>query len=395
MHRRAEEGIAAHWKYKEGRVGAQPDEENFVWLRHLLEWQQEVRDPGEFIHNLKVDLYPEEVYPFTPKGEVKPLPRGATPLDFAYRIHTEVGHGCVGALVNGKMTSLNTPLNSGDTLRIRTSKQPRGPKLDWLNPDLGFLKTAGAREKVGQWFRRQERAVKRERGREFLRKQLRQLHPGQDNSELARLMNFRSAEELYEAIGTGQINVSAIAERLTLAPDSEPMTPVAVSATSRINAPGTVVLGMDELLTRFGRCCSPVYGEVIIGYVTRNRGVTVHRNTCPNIRDEDEPERLVEVAWGHSESRYPVPLRIDAWDRVGLLRDITTLVSQEKVNIASMLTTEHEDSSCSTYLTVYTTGVGQLSRLFSRLEGVEGVFSVTRSTPDEESQIHPSSRTSR
>ncbi len=379
MHELAEHGVAAHAAYKEGSTERDLFEERMSWVKRLLDTQRETHGDFDYVESVKTDILQDQVFVYTPVGDVIEMPAGATPLDFAYRVHTEVGHSCVGAIVNGKLTALNTPLSNGDTVRIRKSKQPRGPKLDWLNPDLGFLKTAGAREKVGQWFRRQERAVKRERGREFLRRQLRQLHPGKDDAELARLMNFESAEELYEAIGTGQIQVAAIAERLAPTPEAEPPTPAPVSTPGQVSAPGIVVLGMEGLLTRFGRCCSPVYGEEIVGYVTRNRGVTVHRATCPSIRDEDEPERLVEVAWGHSDSRYPVPLRIDAWDRVGLIRDITSVVSGESVNIHSLTSTESPiDARCTITLTVYTTGIEQLSRLFAKLETVRGVNIVAR-----------------
>ena len=378
MHMVAEHGIAAHTGYKEGSIARDLFEEGMSWLKQLLETQREAHGDVEYLESVKTDILRDQVFIYTPKGDVIELPAGATPLDFAYRIHTEVGHACVGAIVNGKVTALNTPLKSADTVRIRKAKKPRGPKLDWLNPDLGYLVTASAREKVGQWFRRQEKALQRERGREFLRKQLRRLPLRQDDDEIAGFMGLQEADELYEAIGSGQMHVGQVVERL-MVPPLEQEAPATPEPPRDGAAVGIVVLGMEGLLARIARCCSPVYGDEIIGYLTRNRGVTVHRSGCPNVRDEDEPERLVEVAWGHSDSRYPVRLRVDAWDRVGLIRDLTSVVSAESVNIHSLTSSESQsDSRCTITLTVYTTGIEQLSRLFSKLENVQGVQSVVR-----------------
>lgn len=387
MHEIAEYGVAAHTAYKEGGSPRDRFEERMTLMRQLLEAQRDAHGDQEYLESIKTDILRDQVFVYTPAGDVVELPANATALDFAYRIHTEVGHSCVGALVNGKLTALNTPLESGDTVLIRKAKKPYGPRLDWLNPDLGFLVTHSAREKVAQWFRRQDRAEKRERGHTYLRKQIRRLHLQLGDAELARFIGFASADDLYEAIGSGQLDTGRLIERIMAAAPEEPAK-IPAKPVKPGSSTGIVVLGMPGLLTRIARCCGPVYGDDIIGYLTRGKGVTIHRSSCPNIRNEDEPERLVEVAWGHSDSRYPVRIRIDAWDRVGLIRDITSVVSSEKVNIHSLTSRETDsDDRCTVTLTVYTTGSEQLSRLFSRLETVQGVQGVLRDSLTEQVDV--------
>ena len=394
MHQVSEYGVAAHWRYKEGETKDLHFEEKMSWLRQLLDWQREVTGAEEFLESVKTDLFQDQVYVYTPKGDVMELPAGSTPIDFAYRIHTDLGHRCIGGKVNGKLVPLYSQLKNGDTVEVITSKVARGPSLDWLNTNLGYANTANAREKIRQWFRKQERSANIQRGKELLTKELRRLSLKIDEEEVAALLKFETVAELLASLGSGNVSIAQVTTRLAAQQEPPPEEP-AVATILTWPSSGIEVLGVGDLLTRISQCCNPIPGDDIVGYITRSRGVSVHRADCHNIRNEDEKERLVQVNWGKSQTLYPVRLRIEAWDRVGLLRDITTLVSQEKVNIASVLTTEHEDSSCSTYLTMYTTGVGQLSRLFSRLEGVDGVFSVVRSTPDEESQVLSNSRNSR
>ena len=394
MHQVSEYGVAAHWRYKEGEAKDLHFEEKMSWLRQLLDWQREATGAEEFLESVKTDLFQDQVFVYTPKGDVMELPAGSTPIDFAYRIHTDLGHRCIGGKVNGKLVPLYTQLKNGDTVEALTSKVARGPSLDWLNANLGYANTANAREKIRQWFRKQERSANIQRGKELLTKELRRLSLKIDEEEVAALFKFETVAELLASLGSGNVSIAQVTTRLVAQQEQPPVEP-AVAPILTWPSSGIEVLGVGDLLTRISQCCNPIPGDDIVGYITRSRGVSVHRADCHNILNEDEKERLVQVNWGKSQTMYPVRLRIEAWDRVGLLRDITTLVSQEKVNIASVLTTEHEDSSCSTYLTMYTTGVGQLSRLFSRLEGVEGVFSVARSTPDEESHILSNSRTSR
>ena len=309
------------------------------------------------------------------------LPFGATPIDFAYHVHTDLGHNCVGALVNGKLSPLNTKLKNGDVVEIRKSKIPRGPSLDWLNPDLGYLTTASAHGKVRTWFRRQERGANVQRGRDQIRREIRRIGVEMTEVEVAQMMGYASPDDLAEALGTGQVTPGKIGERLNAgSAQAAPPKPVFHGPKpSKNGSSGIVVMGTSNVLTRIPQCCNPVYGDEIVGYLTRGRGVTVHRVTCPNLRSEVDPDRVVQVAWGHASSMYPARLSVDAYDRVGLIRDITNVVSSEHVNIHSMTSVEDESSDqCTVSLTVYTTGVEQLSRLFARLEAISGVHTVSR-----------------
>ena len=375
MHNLAEFGVAAHWLYKEGQPSDVQFEEKMTWLRQLIEWQRDVGGAKEFVESFKTDVFKNQVFVYTPKGDLKELPAGATPLDFAYRVHTDVGHRCVGAKVNGKLVALHHQLQNGDTVHIITSKTVRGPSLDWLNVNLGVVKTASAREKIRQWFNRQTRTVNRQRGHEVFVKQLRRLNPSIEEGEIAALMGFDRTEELFEALGNGTVTTAQVVARLS----SEEVTPEIQEDVPPLSGPATgiEVLGVGDLLTNIARCCNPIGGDEIIGYITRNRGVTVHVNTCPNILSEREMERIVEVGWGQTHTLYPVRLRIEAWDRVGLLSDVTALVSEERVNIASCVSEEQDDLSIIS-LTVYIDGINQLSLLCSKLEGVNGVMRVGR-----------------
>ena len=375
MHRVSEYGVAAHWLYKGNQASDARFESKMTWLRQLLDWQRDVSGPQEFLESFKTDVFRNQVFVYTPKGDLKELPTGATPLDFAYRIHTDVGHRCIGAKVNGKLVPLHYELQNGDTVNIMTSKTVKGPSLDWLNPDVGYVKTASAREKVRQWFNRQERRSNIERGKEIFQKQVRRLQVSISDDEVAKLAGFAALDDLFIALGNGTVTVAQIAERLSpkeVAPEEEYVAPPTTGPAS-----GIQVLGVGDLLTRMARCCDPINGERIIGYITRNRGVTVHKSNCPNVAAETETERLVPVSWGRTETFYPVRIQIEAWDRVGLLMDITSLVSGEGVNIASCVSREIEDVSIIS-LTVFVRGIDQLNRLFSKLEGVKGVSGLTR-----------------
>ena len=380
MHRVAEYGVAAHWLYKEGSTSDARFEDKMTWLRQLLEWQRDVSGAEEFVESFKTDIFKNQVFVYTPKGELKELPVGATPLDFAYRIHTDIGHRCIGAKVNGKLVPLPYALRNGDTVQIMTSKTVRGPSLDWLNPNLGYVKTTSGREKVRQWFNRQERKINIQRGRDLFQKQVRRLDTAIDDAQVAELMKFNATEDFFAALGKGDVTVSQVVSKLPsqqVTPEEDHHAPIATSGP----ASGVEVLGVGDLLTRMARCCSPIHGHEIVGYITRSRGVTVHQSDCANIRTETETEteRFVPVTWGRSETLYPVRVQVQAWDRVGLLRDITSLVSEERVNIASCVSEEFDEVSVVS-LTVYITGIDQLNRLFSKLEGVKGGISVTRTT---------------
>ena len=382
MHEIAEEGVASHWMYKEGEDGA-PKVDNFdtkmSWLRQLLDWQREVSGDDEYLATVKTDILQDQVFVYTPKGDVKDLPAGATPIDFAYRIHTDLGHNTVGAVVNGKLVALNTTLNNGDVVEIRKARIPRGPSLDWLNLDLGYLITGSAQTKVKQWFRKQERQSNVRRGKDLLKKELRRLGLKYNEEEIVASLDYDDFDDLSEALGTGQISVGRVAETLNPAPDEVFKPGVSSGKPPTDQTKGLFVMGEPGLLTRIARCCSPVHGDEITGYLTRGRGVTVHRQGCSILRDREDTDRHLPVAWGHYETTYASRLQIKAFDRVGLIRDITNVVSSENVNIHS-LTSDEDDktNACTVSLTVYTTGVEQLSRLFSRVETIPGVDNVLR-----------------
>ena len=383
MHQMAEYGVAAHWRYKEGGAGDIRFEDKMTWLRQLLEWQREVSGTEEFLESVKTDLFRDQVFVYTPKGDIIELPSGATPLDFAYKIHTELGHRCIGGKVNGRLVPLEHQLSNGDTIEILTTKVARGPSLDWLNPNLGYVKSASAREKIHQWFKKQTRRVNMQRGRELLRKELKRLGAEISDTELAGQFKYDSVQEFLSAVGSGEVTEAQIVARLTPPQEKESaLEALRVSLPLSSPSSGVQVLGVGDLLIRMGNCCNPLPREEIIGYITRSSGVTVHKQSCANVLNEDEKERLVQVEWGKTKELHPVRLTIRAWDRVGLLRDITTQVSEQGVNIAALTTTENTDSTATTTLTLYTSGIGQLGRIFSKLEGVRGVINATRARHD-------------
>jgi len=333
------------------------------------------------VEAVKSDIFQDQVFVFTPKGEVKDLPKGATPIDFAYRIHTDLGHMCVGGKVNGRLVPLNRELNNGDVVEIVTSKSSKGPSRDWLNPNLGYIRTSHARGKVRQWFKRQERDENIARGREMLEKELHRLGVGlvEVQEDLLRLFRYDDLEDFVLRLGYGEISTHQIATKLApvLQPEEVIVEPPEVPARATYTT-SVRVLGTGDLLTRLSRCCSPVPGDDIIGYVTRGEGVAVHRSDCRNILHEDERERLVEVEWGRRGHLYPVAVHIEAWDRVGLLRDVSTMVAEERVNMVGVHTQEQEDGVISIFVTLETTGIEQLTRLLSKLEAIRGVLSVGR-----------------
>lgn len=387
MHRVAEYGVAAHWRYKEGGGKTGKDEERIAWLRQLLDWQRDLTGADDFVESVKTDIFHDQVFVYTPKGDVLDLPAGATPLDFAYRVHTDLGHQTVGAKVNGRMVSLNSQLKNGDVVDIMRSRASKGPSRDWLNANLGYVRTTHSKEKIRQWFRKQERAENIDRGRELIEKEMRRL--GLDLSErqeqLLTLFPYPGWEDFLAALGYGGVSTNSIARKMgaVIAEEeavAEPPAPALPEklAPATLGSPGMRVLGVGNLLTTMARCCNPLPGDQIVGYVTRTRGVTVHRADCHNVLNEEEHERIVEVEWGTVAKLYPVSVRIEAWDRVGLLRDITTVVTEDKVNMVGVRTVENGDGSVSIHATLETTGIEQLSRLLSRIEIVRGVRAVER-----------------
>jgi GTP pyrophosphokinase len=382
MHETAEYGIAAHWRYKEG--GKQRDiefEQKINWLRQLMEWRQDITDATEFVASLKTDVFQDRVYTFTPKGDVIDLPAGSTPIDFAYHIHTEVGHRCRGAKVNGKLVSLDYQHKNGDQVSILSAKRG-GPSRDWLNPALGYVKTGRARSKIRQWFRRQDREKNIAQGREVLERELKRLDvAGMAHEKVAGLFQYDKLDEFLAAVGCGDINNQQIAtriieaERQEKAIEEEIFLPTVPS--SAVVGEGITVRGTGGLLTHLGRCCSPVAGDDIVGYVTRGRGVTVHRRDCPNIFRIDEPERLIEVDWGTDKKTYPVMIHILAYDRGGLMRDIASLVAADDINMTSINVTTSKNIA-TFYATLEIADIAQLSSVLAKIERLPNVVEAKR-----------------
>ena len=380
MHQVSEYGVAAHWRYKEGKANDLRFEEKMTWMRQLLEWQRESAGTEDFIESVTQDIFHDQVFVYTPKGRIVELSSGSTPIDFAYKIHTELGHRCIGGKVNGRLMSLDTALQNGDTVEIMTSKVNRGPSPDWLNPSLGYVNSASARQKVRHWFRRQARSSNIQRGQDILKKELRRLNLRLDEPEVLSLVKYDDMDDFLASLGSGGITENQVAHRLSLARQETEPTPELPKTKFPLTSPssGVSVLGVGDLLTRIAQCCNPIPGDDILGYVTRIRGVTVHKLDCISLKNEEEQERIIPVSWSTMRELYPVRVCIEAYDRVGLLRDVTVRVSEEKVNIASVVTVENSDGTVTMELTLHTTGLDQLGKMFSKLEGVRGVTSVIR-----------------
>ena len=386
MHAVAEEGIAAHWKYKEGRVGVKPDEQHFAWLRQLLEWQQEVRDPGEFIHNLKVDLYPEEVYIFTPKGEVKALPRGATPIDFAYTIHTDVGHQCVGARVNGRMVPVRTRLASGDIVEVVTASG-HTPSRDWLN----IVVTSRARNKIKHFIHAEEKVRAVELGRKLFDKELRRFDVSEKGvlepelvGRVAGEFGAQKEDDLFAAIGYGKVPArSVLAKLVPKELEEKSGTPSIGTVVRRMLRRGedkVTVKGFDDLLVFRARCCNPIRGEKIVGYVTRGKGVSVHAARCPNVLNLlYDPERRIEVVWDKTgdAAGFVVMLSIQVEDRQGILADVTTKIAGLKTNMLKVEATT-SDHQGRIVVTMEIADLKHLQRVIKVIRGVQGVVEVDR-----------------
>jgi GTP pyrophosphokinase len=389
MHRIAEEGIAAHWKYKEGRSGVDKDDHAFSWLRQLLEWQQEVKDPHEFLNSLKLDLYPEEVYCFTPKGEVKMLPRGASPIDFAYAIHTEVGHQCVGARVNGKMVPLRYKLKNGDIVEILTSPGHK-PSRDWLS----FTVTNKAKAKVRHYLNTTEKQEALEIGRKHLERELRRYDLSlkrvlAEPSALETLAQELGAgtrlDDLFVALGYGKVSVRQVLARL-LPPEKleqPPGKPLAVvDAVKRLlrRDDRIRVKGTDDLLVYRAKCCNPIMGEPIVGYITRGKGVSVHSIACPNVTNlVYDPERRIAVEWeSGAEGGYEVRLAVGLQDRPGALAAVTAALAAVKTDVRDAQVRTFDDKTASIELTVRISDKKHLDRVVKSVRGVSGVIDVER-----------------
>jgi GTP pyrophosphokinase len=390
MHRIAEEGVAAHWKYKDGKPVSEADDRRIAWMRQLIEWAQEMQEPGEFLSTLKVDLYPLEVYAFTPKGMVLELPRGATPVDFAYAIHSEVGHQCVGAKANGQIVPLRYEIANGDVVEILTQKG-HTPSRDWLT----FVKTSKARSRIRQWINLHERQEATEMGRKLLEKEARQHGrslkkiPEAELTRVAAECGYTKLDDLYASVGFGKYSARQVLNRAlgeeiaepAMAPQGEASAKI-VTAMKRIlgltDSP-VLVRGQDDLMVFRAKCCNPIPGDDIVGYVTRGRGVAVHNRSCPNVQNLlYESERRINVAWGPGqEAKFPINLRVRTKDRPGILAEMTAIISAEGCNI-EMLESRPEGINARIELQVDISDRQQLERILVNMKKIAGVYAVER-----------------
>jgi GTP diphosphokinase / guanosine-3',5'-bis(diphosphate) 3'-diphosphatase len=406
MHRTAEYGVAAHWRYKEGMKGEDAFDERLAWLRQMLEWQTELKDPREFMEALKIDLFEEEVFVFSPKGDVISLKRGSTPIDFAYAIHTEVGNHCVGAKVNGSIVPLGYELQMGDRIEVLTNKNSK-PSRDWLN----IVKTSSAKSKIRNFFSKVTREDDLIRGRDELAKVMRKhgLGIGSKSAEkaidaVAKEMNYAHAEDILAGIGAGKISAKQVGTKLLklMAKDADvPAKPepkaeeftlaqpmIAPRAKRRKQGGGIKVKGIEDVLVRLARCCNPVPGDKIIGFVTRGRGVSVHRLDCPNARELlGSPERIIDVEWDlGTDTTYQVEIFIEALDRLRLLQDVTAALAESGVNIIASSTTTHKDGLVDMRFLFETGDLSRLDAVLREVRAVNGVFEARRMLPGEANQ---------
>ncbi|MEZ4659256.1 MAG: GTP diphosphokinase [Caldilineaceae bacterium] len=389
MHQFAEYGIAAHWRYKEQTKHDRNFEEKIAWLRQLMEWRQDVTDASEFVDGMKTDVFNDRVYVFTPQGEVIDLPAGSTPIDFAYAIHTELGHRCRGANVDGRLVPLDYKLSNGEQVTVIAAKRG-GPTRDWLNPNLEYVATQRARSKIRAWLRKQNRDENIKQGKQMLDKELKRLSISLSLEEIARVFNYEKVDDYLAAIGYGDINSQHIAKRLLDHERRQQETQMLESGII-IQAPerqqkalhGIFVQGMDGIATQPGGCCNPLPGDPVVGYITRGRGVTIHRTTCPNISavlHHGDSNRLVEVQWAtQKEETYPVSIQVVAYDRAGLLRDFSNLVADEKINMLFVeAVTGQKDNLAQINATLEIFDVSQLTRILTKIDRLPNVVESRR-----------------
>jgi len=395
MHKTSEYGIAAHWKYKEGRTSQNDFDEKLKWLRQMLEWQNEVKDTKEFMETLKIDLVIDEVYVFTPKGDVIDLPVDSTPIDFAYKIHSAVGNKCIGAKINGKIVPLDYKLQNGDIVEIITSANSNGPSRDWLK----IVKSSQAKNKIRQWFKKEKREENIQKGKDILDKEIKRLAASLSITiknewleAVYKKIGLHSLEDLYASLGYGGLTLNQVMMRLKEEikknqkidiKDEEQLDKQITKTThnkKRRSNTGVKVKGVENILVRFSKCCNPVPGDEILGYITKGRGVSIHRKDCPNAKDLlADPERLVEVEWNtQSMVSYNADVQVRANDRQGLLAEITSIINESKINIVSFYSRTSKDRSAHINFVLEINDIEQLNKLIRRLRRIEGVTDVFR-----------------
>ena len=381
MHLSAEYGIAAHWRYKEGTKHSDRNFEQRVnSLRSMMEWRSDVNDAAEFVESMRSDVFQDRVYIFTPRGDIIDLPAGSTPIDFAYHVHTDIGHRCRGARVNGKLVPLYQELKTGDQIEILTTKRG-GPSRDWLNHNLGLVRTSRARSKIKVWFKKQEDEQNLAQGRDTLERELQRLGLTEVNYEkLARDMGYKTPDELFIALGCSDLSISKIIKQFSEAEAAEDVLAANVPTTQATSTDAVEVVGLKGMLSSMARCCNPMPGDQIVGFITRGRGATIHRQDCPNILQTKDRERILQVGWGHVERTYPVPVKIKAYDRQGLMSDISNLLADENINIANV-TVNVNRSIADLRLIIEVKDLAQLSRILTRIENLPNVMEAHRTNP--------------
>ena len=391
MHRTAEYGIAAHWKYKEGRTTSDSMDKKLAWLRELLEWQSDLKEPKEFMEALKIDLFTDEVFVFTPKGDVIDLPKGSGPLDFAYSIHSAVGNRCTGAKVNGKIVTLDYQLNTGDIVEILTGPATAGPSRDWLN----IVKTSQAKNRIKQWFKRERKEENIEKGREMLEREAKkhryafsELAKPEWLDPIVKKNGFKSAQELYAAVGYGGVTVNQVMQRLIQeyvafqkANKEVELEDIKTSAAGKgTGTKGVRVKGIDNVMIRFSKCCNPVPGDDIVGYITRGRGVSIHRRDCSNLEDEAvESHRFIEVEWEKTPNAwYTAHIQITAQDRKGLLGDVTRIINEMRLTLTAINARPTRNKQAAIDMEIEITNTEQLQLVMNKFNALDGVLGVYR-----------------
>ncbi len=393
MHRTAEYGIAAHWKYKEGTVKSDNFDDKLTWLRQLLEWQTDLKDPKDFIETLKIDFFTDEVFVFTPKGDVINLPDGSTPIDFAYRVHSEVGNKCVGAKVDGRIVPLNYKLKNGNIVEIITSANSNGPSRDWIK----IVKSTQAKSKIRQWFKLQDKDLNIIRGRDLLEKEVKRLGYKPNDilkdewlKNISSKASINSIDDLYASIGYGSITINQVISKLktlyneyynisddkTIIEDKLKQSNLGKSSKT---SQGVSVKGVDNIKVRFSKCCNPVPGDEIVGYITRGRGISVHRTDCPNIGISDDTERFIEVEWNFLKKvSYPAEIQIKASDRSGLLADITQKITDSELGVVSLNARTSRDRIVFVNLILEIKDIEELKDLMKKIKKIKNVLDVYR-----------------
>lgn len=398
MHQTAESGIAAHWRYKEGSSPRDKKyDQKLAWLRQILEWQQEIKDTDEFMESLKIDLFDDTVFVFTPKGAVIELPKGACPVDFAYRVHTEVGHQCTGARVNGRIVPLDHPLTNGDIVEIITSKNSLGPSRDWLN----FVKTSSAKSRIRQWFNRGKRADNIIKGHDMLEKELKKNHLSpremlkkEKMAEVARRLGYNSGEDLCAAVGDGAVSPQQVITRQkeiffqdAVVEDILTIPPMNKNILQREKETTAVrIKGVDDVAIKLSRCCNPLPGDSVLGYITRGRGVSVHRLDCPNMQNylKTEKDRVLEVEWSDDRGIYYLELEVKAFDRQRLTTDILNVIADLRIQINSVFSRVTKNNFAVINLKLEIKDITQVQAIIQRIQQIKDILEVRRVLPGED-----------